>query len=146
MKDQEVTSREYCSVFSSYEPSQFSNSKRSTPRSYAKENVIILGAAFMKDYYMIFDGELSRIGMAQKRSQYCRTSPDSQTLTTLNENETLRLVMGTLYLFLALTLASKVSILICWKRKPATLQNDQNTDRHHEEEEDDEDEVEDHII
>ena len=118
--------------------------------------MIILGAAFIKDYYMIFDGELSRIGMAQKRSQYCRSSPDSQTLTTLNENETLRLVMGTLYLFLALTLASKVSIgwmqffdfslskLICWKRKPVTLQNDQNTDRHQEEEEDDE--VEDHII
>ena len=66
--------------------------------------------------------------------------------------------MGTLYLFLALTLASKVSIgwmqffdfslskLICWKRKPVALQNDQNTDRHQEEEEDDEDEVEDHII
>ena len=44
---------EWCSIFSPIDTTA---------------DVMILGTAVMRDYVMIFDGQLSRIGLAQKRT------------------------------------------------------------------------------
>ena len=57
---------------------------------------------------MVFDQELSRIGLAPKRSQYCRSNTD--TLVTVGDNDIARLVLGIVYLLVALGLSVKVSV------------------------------------
>ena len=58
---------------------------------------------------MIFDRKLSRLGMAQKRSQTCRSSPQSENLASIHGNNILRLVFGIVYLLISLVIASKVT-------------------------------------
>jgi hypothetical protein len=73
-----------------------------------EDELIVLGSTVMKDYYMVFDLELSRIGLAPKRSQYCRSNTD--TLVTVGDNDLARLVLGILYLLVALGLSVKASV------------------------------------
>ena len=75
------------------------------------DNEIVLGTAFIKDYYFIIDKKMSRVGLAKKRTQQCHSTVDTQpeSIYEIHGNDTVRFVFNIAYLLTGLYLLLKAS-------------------------------------
>ena len=67
------------------------------------ENQIVMGSEVMRDYYMIFDNKLSRIGFGKKKGETCL----SETLTSVHGSDTFRMIVNIGYLLVSIAIAFK---------------------------------------
>lgn len=79
-----------------------------TDKSELDGPTIVIGSQVMRDYYVILDYQLSRIGLAQKKSELCLIETTDY-LVNLNDNPQLRLAVNSLYLVIVLVLSVKVT-------------------------------------